>query len=85
MVSPKAIDDDHKIKSHSISDFLRLPCLGYQRGIVVNEAMLCRLPAAAGKVIGASMIGVSGVNVLMIDLADPDQLCEVLKAVLSGS
>lgn len=79
---PGFIEHDTKIKYYSVSDVFVLPTLQDHWGLVVNEAMLCKLPVVITKMAGASEMVEDGKNGFIIDEADVDQLYEKIESIL---
>lgn len=79
------LSDIEKIRYLSIADVFVLPTNEDVWGLVVNEAMCCRLPVIATDAAGCSkdMI-IPGQNGYIVEAKNPDQLYNAIKKVFSN-
>lgn len=76
-------NNDDLVKYYSISDIFVLPTLKDVWGLVVNEAMCCRLPIITTNVAGCSKdMVIEGENGFIIDPKDSSQLSSAIRKML---
>jgi len=76
-------DGIEKIIYYSIADIFVLPTLNDVWGLVINEAMCCKLPVITTKFAGCTDMIEDGINGYVIDRANSQQLYISIKKILS--